>query len=105
VAGLSGGQAPPAVPGTKGENCMSMVIWNPEFFSGLDHMKAQGAKYIELIKACPPIDVTNPVRVPGERTNRARRAGGSDIELSQELVDDLALLATQFDVATTIFER
>jgi hypothetical protein len=45
VAGLSGGQAPPAAPGTKGENCIVMVIWNPEFFSGLDHMKAQAAKY------------------------------------------------------------
>jgi len=104
VAGLSGGQTPPAAPGTKGENCVMMVIWNPEFFSGLDHMKAQATKYIELVKACPPIDDTKPVRLPGERTNIARRAGGSDIELSQELIDDLALLATQFGAATTIFK-
>jgi LDH2 family malate/lactate/ureidoglycolate dehydrogenase len=77
---------------------------NPEFFSGLDHMKAQATKYIELVKACPPIDDTKPVRLPGERTNIARRVGGSDIELSQELIDDLALLATQFGAATTIFK-
>ncbi len=56
-------------------------------------MKAQAAKYIELVKACPPADDTQPVRLPGERTNIARRAESSDIELSQELIDDLALLA------------
>jgi hydroxycarboxylate dehydrogenase B len=104
VAGLSGGQAPPAVPGTKGENCIVMVIWNPEFFSGLDHMKVQAAKFIELVKACPLIDDTKPVRLPGERTNVARRDRGSDIELSRELIDDLALLATQFGSATTMFK-
>jgi uncharacterized oxidoreductase len=104
VAGLSGGQAPPAAPGTKGENCIMMVIWNPEFFSGLDHMKAQAAKYIELVKACPPIDDTTPVRLPGERTYLARRTRPSDIELSRELIDDLALLATQFGVGTTMFK-
>ena len=60
VAGLSGGQAPPAAPGTKGENCIVIVIWNPEFFSGLDHMKAQAAKFIELVKTCPLIDDTKP---------------------------------------------
>jgi LDH2 family malate/lactate/ureidoglycolate dehydrogenase len=105
VAGLSGGQAPPAAPGTKGENCMMMAIWNPEFFSGLDHMRAQAAKYIAQVKACPPVDPTKPVRLPGERTNLARHAGGSDIELSPELTDDLTLLAAQFGVPTTIFER
>jgi LDH2 family malate/lactate/ureidoglycolate dehydrogenase len=84
---------------------MMMVVWNPEFFSGLDHMQAQAAKYIELVKACPPVDMAKPVRLPGERTNLARYAGGSDIELSQELIGDLALLATQFSVPTTIFER
>ena len=102
VAGLSGGQAPPAAPGTKGENCIVIVIWNPEFFSGLDHMKAQAAKFIELVKTCPTIDDTKSVRLPGERTNMARRDRGSDIELSQELIDDLVLLATQFGVATTM---
>jgi uncharacterized oxidoreductase len=105
VAGLSGGQAPPAAPGTKGENCMMIAIWNPEFFSGLGHMKAQAAKYIELVKACPPVDMTKSVRLPGERTNLARYAGGSDIELSQELIDDLVFLATQFGVSTAMFER
>ena len=105
VAGLSGGQAPPAASGTRGENCVMMTIWNPQFFSGLDHMKAQAAKYVELVKACPPVDEAKPVRLPGERTNLARRAGASDIELSQELIHDLALLATQFGVATTIFKR
>ncbi len=105
VAGLSGGQAPPAAPGTRGENCVLMTIWNPQFFCGLDHMKAQAAKYIELVKTCPPVDASKPVRLPGERTNLARHAGGTDIELSQELIDDLALLAAQFGIATTIFKR
>lgn len=105
VAGLSGGQAPPAAPGTRGENCMVMTLWNPQFFSGLDHMKAQAAKYIELVKGCPPVDAAQPVRLPGERTNLARYAGAADIELSQELIDDLALLATQVGVATTIFKQ
>jgi uncharacterized oxidoreductase len=105
VAGLSGGQAPPAVPGTKGENCLMMTLWNPEFFSGLNHMKAQAAKYVELVKECAPADATNPVRLPGERTNLARHAAGSDVELSQELIDDLTVLATQLGVAATIFER
>lgn len=104
VAGLSGGQAPPAAPGTKGENCLIMTIWNPQFFSGLDHMQAQAAKYIELVKACPPADAAKPVRLPGERTYLARQVGGSDVELSQELADDLALLAAQYGVATTIFK-
>jgi LDH2 family malate/lactate/ureidoglycolate dehydrogenase len=105
VAGLSGGQAPPAAPGTRGENCLMMTLWNPEFFSGLDHMKAQAAKYVELVKGCAPADTTKPVRLPGERTNLARHAAGADVELSQELIDDLALLATQLGVATTMFER
>jgi LDH2 family malate/lactate/ureidoglycolate dehydrogenase len=68
-------------------------------------MKAQAAKYIELVKACPPVDMTKPVRLPGERTNLARHARGSDIELSQELIDDLTFLATQFGVSTAMFER
>lgn len=105
VAGLSGGQAPPAAPGTKGQNCATMTIWNPHLFSGLDHMQAQAAKYIDLVKACPPVDATKPVRLPGERTNLARHAGDSGIELSEELIDDLTLLAAQFGVATTIFTR
>jgi hypothetical protein len=49
--------------------------------------------------------MTKPVRLPGERTNLARYAGGSDIELSQELIDDLVFLATQFGVSTAMFER
>jgi LDH2 family malate/lactate/ureidoglycolate dehydrogenase len=105
VAGLSGGQAPPAAAGTRGENCAVLTIWNPQFFSGLDHMQAQAAKYIGLVKACPPVDATKPVRLPGERTNVARQGGGQEVELSQESIDDLALLATQFGVATTIFKR
>ena len=68
-------------------------------------MKVQAANYIELVKACPPVDATKPVRLPGERTNLARQAGGQDVELSEQLIDDLALLARQFGVATTIFKR
>jgi hypothetical protein len=44
------------------------------------------------------------VRLPSERTYLARQVGGSDVELSQELADDLALLAAQYGVATTIFK-
>jgi uncharacterized oxidoreductase len=96
VAGLSGGQTPPAAHGTKGENCIMMALWNPKFFAGIEHMRSQAAKYIAFIRECPVTDDTKPIRIPGDRANAARQASSSlGVDLSEELVDELKRIGKQ----------
>ncbi len=100
VAGLSGGQAPPAGEGAKGENSLVMVAWNPKFYAGLAHMVAQAEKYIAFVKASPSVDKARPIRIPGERTKALRdSADRGRVALGAELVADLVKLAGELDVA------
>jgi LDH2 family malate/lactate/ureidoglycolate dehydrogenase len=99
VAGLSGGQTPPAAHATKGENCIMMALWNPQFFAGIEHMRSQAAKYIDFIRECPVTDDSKPIRIPGDRANAARQASSSrGIDLRQELVDELKRIGRQLGV-------
>lgn len=100
VAGLSGGQAPPAQGSSKGENSIVLMIWNPKYYAGLEHMTAQAAKYIEFVRQCPPIDAAEPIRIPGDRTNAARRDDArGKIALPQQVVDDIAKLADELGIS------
>src|ERR1700686_3125806 len=105
VAGLSGGQAPPAAPGTKGENCVVMVIWNLEFYAGIEHMRNEAAKYLSFVRACQPIDELNPIRIPGDRTNAARKrhADSKWLAISEDIVSELLRMSALLSVAAPRF--
>jgi len=105
VAGLSGGQAPPAQGSFKGENCIVLMIWNPKYYAGLEHMAAQAAKYIEFVRQSPPTDAAEPICIPGDRTNAARQdATPGKIDVPQQVVDDFAKLADELGITIPEFE-
>lgn len=100
VAGLSGGQAPPAGAGARGENSLVMVAWNPKFYAGFAHMVEQAGKYIAFVRASPAVDPARPVRIPGERTKALRQRGDLEhVALGRELIADLEKLAGEMKVA------
>lgn len=67
TAGLSGGFAPPAPEGEMMSQNILVTLWNPEAFSGFDHMARQAQEYMDHLRATPPINPDEPVRIPGER--------------------------------------
>jgi len=99
-AGLSGGQAPPAVGvGKQLLNNLTLTLWNPEFFAGLPHMQHEAQKYINFIRAAAPIDPAKPIRLPGDRMTAIRQAREqTGIPLSPELVQDLRKLADELNI-------
>jgi uncharacterized oxidoreductase len=99
VAGLSGGQTPPGEQGTAYANNLTIVLWNPKFFAGLEHMKEQARKYLDFIHACSPIDPARPVRIPGDRMNKVRKEReAKGITLSKGLSESLVSLANSLGV-------
>ena len=67
TAGLSGGYTPPAPSGTPFFNTVSVTIWNPAHFCGLEHMQTESEKSLAFVRNSAPIDSAHPVRIPGER--------------------------------------
>ena len=94
VAGLSGGYTPPAPANTKYANNFTIVLWNPKFFAGLDHMQEQAKKYIDFIRASPSANPEKPIRLAGDRMSAVRREReAKGIPLSKELSENLSSLA------------
>lgn len=67
VSGLCGGFTPPAPPQAKESNNVLVCIWNPKYFAGAGHMKAEAEKYLDYVRSIPPVDLSQPVRIPGDR--------------------------------------
>jgi len=99
VAGLSGGQTPPATAGTAYANNLVLTLWNPKFFAGLEHMQQQAQKYIDAIRASAPTQAEQPIRLPGDRASHLRRERESNgVPLSDGLWQDLLALAQSLGV-------
>ncbi len=107
VAGLSGGFTPPAPEDTPGLNNVLVTIWNPEKFCGVAHMRAEAEKYLDFVRATPPINPGHPVRIAGDgakRTREIRRKNG--IPFGESVVAALTKRARKFGVATpTVFKE
>ncbi|MBL3676568.1 MAG: Ldh family oxidoreductase [Alphaproteobacteria bacterium] len=100
AAGLSGGHMPPAPAGTPCLNTVCITLWNPAYFAGLSHMAEEAAQYLDHIRACPPIDHTKPVRVPGDRAAAAQaRAQRDGVAVAPETWARLERLAARLGVA------
>ena len=100
VAGLSGGQTPPASPDTKYANNLMLTLWNPKFFVGLSHMQAETEKYLAFVRASTPTNLDKPIRIPGDRRDAAQTTSASQgIVLSDQLSASLIKLAQKFSVA------
>jgi uncharacterized oxidoreductase len=100
VAGLSGGQTPPAENGSLYANNIIITLWNPKFFAGLAHMQQQAAKYIGFVRASSPVKPDKPIRLAGDRmlaVKQERQTTG--IPLNQGLADSLLSLAKTLGVA------
>ncbi|MCB1556059.1 MAG: Ldh family oxidoreductase [Alphaproteobacteria bacterium] len=97
VAGLSGGFTPPAPEGTPLVNNVLVGIWNPEKFSGIEHMQEQAEKYLNFVRQTKPTNPEDPVRVPGDwsKTERVKRTKNG-IPLTQGVVDALNKKAEQY---------
>ena len=99
VAGLSGGQTPPAPEKTKYSNSISIILWNPRFFAGLEHMQEQAKKYLDFIRSCPPTDSAKPLRLSGDRMNAFKQEHErSGLSLSKGLSEELISLAKELGV-------
>jgi len=99
VSGLSGGQMPPAKKGTKLINNLTMVLWNPKFFAGIAHMQEEAKKYLTFVRACPPIDPANPIRLAGDRLNTLKQdREKTGIPLGKGLTESLLTLAKKLGV-------
>ena len=99
VAGLSGGQTPPAPNAFKYSNSFTLTLWNPLFFAGLAHMQAEAQKYVEFLHSSPPTDAEKPIRIPGDRMNGTRREREKDgIPLNPGLVKGMLGLAQELGV-------
>ena len=80
VAGLSGGQASSAAPGTKGEMCDDRHMESGTLFRTRSH-ETQAAKYCAG-KSVPPVDMAKPVRLPAKNQScEIRRRPGYRVEL------------------------
>lgn len=100
TAGLTGGLTPPAET-TAGESVSNVVmtIWNPEKFSGLNHMQDQANKFIDFIREAEPIDTQKPIRIAGDRSKicyKDRLTNG--IPLSQGTIDKLNKAASACNI-------
>lgn len=100
TAGLSGGFTPPAPDGAPGFNNVLAVIWDPQRFSGLEHLQQQAQKYMDYIAAIPVRGQEGPVRIPGARaqeTKQNRQADG--IPLDRSVVERLQACGVDLGVA------
>lgn len=100
TAGLSGGQTPPANKEAIDKvNNISLTLWNPKFFAGLEHMQTQAKKYIDYIHASTPIDSTKPIRLPGDRMHALKKERlRNGIPLNPRLTEVLLDMAKTLNV-------
>jgi uncharacterized oxidoreductase len=110
VAGLSGGQATPATAGAKYSetsvlNNIVLTLWNPQFFSGAEHLLTESAKFVNFIKSSSAIDPSRVIRLPGDRMNRVKQDGENNgIRVDDNLADDLDLLARELGLRHQSFD-
>ncbi len=100
AAGLSGGNMPPAPEDAPLVNNAAVTIWDPQHFAGLAHMQNEAEKYLDFVRAIPPRDPANPVRIPGDRakTSYADRLQNG-IPLSHGTIDALRRRAEKFGIS------
>jgi uncharacterized oxidoreductase len=100
VAGLSGGQTPPATPDAKGLNNFTFMLWSPAYFAGADHLISQAEKYLDFIRHSAPIDPAKPIRLPGDRMLAMQQEHERNgLSLSPQVMQDLIRLAQKLNVA------
>ncbi|MCK5383923.1 MAG: Ldh family oxidoreductase, partial [Alphaproteobacteria bacterium] len=100
VAGLSGGFTPPAPEGTPLLNNVLVVMWNPESFSGLDHMQKQAQKYVQHVRNVSPKTPDKPVRIAGEKSRKEKNIRMKQgIPLSAGSCQQLAFKAKDLNIA------
>ncbi len=75
VAGLSGGHCPPAREGAPYCNNVLCVLWDPERFNGLAHMRQEAWKLLAFVRETPMREGAPAIRLPGDRSHHetARR--------------------------------
>lgn len=66
-AALSGGDFPNKSTAPNGLNNVSMTIWNPKYFAGVESVRQTTKDYIEFIQKSPTVD-GNTVRVGGQNS-------------------------------------
>lgn len=104
TAGLSGGQTPPAEQNAiKNVNNISLTLWNPKSFGGLEHMQKQAGKYINSVRTSKPIDPSKPIRLPGDRMNTLKQERQKNgIPLNGEMIKNLLTMADELNITPPV---
>jgi len=81
--GLSAGQCSYPTPPKPLGNCALFVLFDPELFGGLEHLKQEVSQLEEFVRSSPAIDPDKPVTLPGDpelRTLELRQKSGIPLD-------------------------
>ena len=68
ISGLSGGFCPPAPAGAVEFNNLLAIVWDPDRFSGRDHIRREAERLMAFVRETPRKAGVDRIRLPGDRS-------------------------------------